>query len=184
MTAHGALTMPNMMVTKETVLETLAPICGSDIAVVEHRGDVTFTIDKDDLLDAARELKENPRTTFQLLIDITAIDWLRRKNRFEVVYILYSLEYNTRIRLKVALEEYDEPRCPSLTPVYENANWYERETYDMYGITFDGHPDMRRFYMPEDFVDPETGEQLYPLRKDFPVMGIPGSLPMPDKEVQ
>jgi NADH-quinone oxidoreductase subunit C len=170
-----------MALTQETIIEVLSPICGTDIAAVEHRGDLTFVIDRADLLEAARELKENPRTLFDLLIDITAIDWLRRKHRFEVVYILYSLEHDTRIRLKVGLEEYDEPRCPSLTPVFENANWYERETYDMYGIQFDGHPDLRRFYMPEDFVDPETGEPLYPLRKDFPVMGIPGSLPMPEK---
>jgi NADH-quinone oxidoreductase subunit C len=170
-----------MPVIKETIVEVLSPICGTDIEIVEHRGDLTFIIDRDDLLEAARELKDNTRTAFNLLIDITAIDWLRRTHRFEVVYILYSLEHDTRIRLKVALEEYDEPRCSSLTPVFENANWYERETYDMYGITFDGHPDMRRFYMPEDFVDPETGEPLYPLRKDFPVMGIPGSLPMPEK---
>ncbi|MGB9912422.1 MAG: NADH-quinone oxidoreductase subunit C, partial [Candidatus Kapaibacteriota bacterium] len=72
---------------------------------------------------------------------------------------------------------------------YESANWYERETYDMYGIKFENHPDLRRFYMPEDFLDPETGEPLYPLRKDFPLMGIPGALPLPpyperDGEVQ
>jgi NADH-quinone oxidoreductase subunit C len=170
-----------MPVSKATILEVLAPICGTDMQVVEHRGDVTFVIHRDDLLEAAQELKDNPRTLFNLLIDITAIDHYRRQQRFEVVVILYSLDYNTRIHLKIPLEEYDEPRCPSLTAVYENANWYERETYDMYGITFDGHPDLRRFYMPEDFVDPETSEPLFPLRKDFPVMGIPGSLPMPDK---
>jgi NADH-quinone oxidoreductase subunit C len=169
-----------MAVSKETLLEVLAPICGT-VQYVEHRGDLTLHIDKGDLLEAGRELRDNPRTQFTLLIDITAIDQYRRQQRFEVVYILYSLEYDTRIRLKVALDEYDEPRCPSFTAVYENANWYERETYDMYGIIFDGHPDLRRFYMPEDFVDPETSEPLYPLRKDFPLMGIQGAAPMPEK---
>jgi NADH-quinone oxidoreductase subunit C len=165
---------------KETVLEVLAPICGT-VAVVEYRGDTTFMIDKGDSIEALRELKENPRTEFDLLIDITAVDYYRRKNRYEVVYILYSLENNARIRLKVPLDEYDEPHAPTLTDVYECANWFERETFDMYGIIFDGHPDLRRFYMPEDFVDPVTAEALYPLRKDFPVMGIAGSLPLPEK---
>ncbi len=169
-----------MAVTKEAICEVLAPICGT-VQTVEHHGDITFLIDKGDLIEAGHELKSHPRTLFNLLIDITAIDQYRRKNRFEMVYILFSLDHSTRIRLKVPLDEYDEPRCPSFTAVYENANWYERETYDMYGIIFDGHPDLRRFYMPEDFVDPETGDPLYPLRKDFPVMGIQGSLPIPEK---
>jgi NADH-quinone oxidoreductase subunit C len=169
-----------MAVTKETILEVLSPICGT-VRTIEHRGDVTFMIDREDIVEAAKELRDNPRTQFILLIDITAIDYYRRKQRFEVVYLLFSLENNTRICLKVPLEEYEEPYCPTLTDIFEAANWYERETYDMYGIRFEGHPDLRRFYMPEDFVDPETGESLYPLRKDFPVMGIPGSLPMPEK---
>jgi NADH-quinone oxidoreductase subunit C len=169
-----------MTVTKETVIEVLSPICGT-IPVVEYQGDTTFMIDKGDIVEAMRELRDNPRTAFDLLIDITAVDYYRRKHRFEVVYILYSLGTNTRIRLKVPLEEYDEPHAPTLTDVYECANWFERETFDMYGIVFDGHPDLRRFYMPEDFVDPETAEPLYPLRKDFPVMGVPGSLPLPEK---
>jgi NADH-quinone oxidoreductase subunit C len=113
-----------------------------------------------------------------MLTDITAIDWLRRQKRFEVVYFLYSNKHKMRIRLKVPVEEKD-CECPTVTDVWQSANWYERETYDMYGIKFLGHPNLRRFYMPEDFNDPETGEPLYPLRKDFPLMGIPGSLPLP-----
>jgi NADH-quinone oxidoreductase subunit C len=172
-----------MALTKETILQVLAPICGT-VEVIEYRGETTFMIDKGDIVEAARELQTNPRTKFELLIDITAVDYFRRKNRFEVVYILFSLDTATRICLKVPLDEYDEPHCPSLTSVYEGANWYEREAYDMYGIAFDGHPDLRRFYMPEDFVDPDTAEPLYPLRKDFPLMGIPGSLPLPEKNPQ
>jgi NADH-quinone oxidoreductase subunit C len=66
-----------------------------------------------------------------------------------------------------------------MTEVWESANWYERETYDMYGVKFIGHPNLRRFYMPEDYVDPITGEALYPLRKDFPLMGVPDALSLP-----
>ncbi|MCU0425799.1 MAG: NADH-quinone oxidoreductase subunit C [Candidatus Kapabacteria bacterium] len=168
---------------KETVVQVLAPICGT-VNVTEHCGETTFMIDKGDICDAVRELRDNPRTKFELLIDITAVDYFRRNHRFEVVYVLFSLDHNERICLKVPLEEYEEPHCPTVTDVYEAANWYERETYDMYGIIFNGHPDLRRFYMPEDFVAPETAEPLYPLRKDFPLMGIPGSLPMPEKNPQ
>ncbi|MCS6808995.1 MAG: NADH-quinone oxidoreductase subunit C [Bacteroidota bacterium] len=165
---------------KDTIVQVLAPICGT-VEYSEYRGETTFVVHPHDIVEAARELRDNPRTKFELLIDITAVDYFRRIHRFEVVYILFSLEYNERICLKVPLDEYEHPHCPTLTEVYEAANWYERETYDMYGIIFDGHPDLRRFYMPEDFVDPETAEPLYPLRKDFPLMGIPGSLPMPEK---
>lgn len=172
-----------MPLTKETILQVLAPICGTT-EVIEYRGETTFVIDKSDIVEAVRELRDNPRTRFELLIDLTAVDYFRRKNRFEIVYILFAVEAATRICLKVPLEEYDEPHCPTLTDVFEGANWYERETFDMYGVVFDGHPDLRRFYMPEDFVDPETAEPLYPLRKDFPLMGIPGSLPLPEKSAE
>jgi NADH-quinone oxidoreductase subunit C len=89
------------------------------------------------------------------------------------VYNLYSLKNKYRLRLKVRVDESDL-HVPSMTPVWPGANWHERETNDMYGIVFDGHPDLRRIYMPEEF-------EHYPLRKDFPLMGIPGSLPLPRK---
>ena len=105
---------------------------------------------------------------------------MKKKNdRFEVVYFLYSITHADRIRVKVAVAE-NSLHIPSAVGIWESANWYERETYDMYGIRFDGHPDLRRFYMPEDYVDPTTGEQLYPLQKDYPLMGIPGAAPLPD----
>lgn len=151
----------------------------SDVTPVEHHGDLTITVPKSQLLDVLHELKENPQMSFSQLIDVTAIDWAKSPDRFEVVYFLYSLEHKTRVRIKVAVRE-DAPHVPTVVDVYESANWYERETYDMYGIMFDGHPDLRRFYMPEDFMD-DQGTQLYPLRKDFPLMGIPGSLPLPEK---
>lgn len=170
-----------MAISTETLQEVLAPICGSAMDLSEYRGDISLTVSPDEILEVTQELKTNPRTEFELLIDITAIDWYRRQSRFEIVIILFSLTHQMRLCLKVPLIDYNDPECPSLTAIYENANWYERETFDMYGIIFTNHPDLRRFYMPEDFVDPQTGEALFPLRKDFPVMGIPGSLPIPEK---
>ncbi|MGC8654556.1 MAG: NADH-quinone oxidoreductase subunit C, partial [Candidatus Kryptoniota bacterium] len=84
-----------------------------------------------------------------------------------------SLPNKYRIRLVVSVDG-TKPVCPSITSVYPAANWAEREAFDMYGIVFEGHPDLRRMYMPEDF-------EYYPLRKEFPLMGIPGSIPLPPK---
>ncbi|MEN9281919.1 MAG: hypothetical protein RL594_854 [Bacteroidota bacterium] len=159
-----------------TVATGIAPGCTS----TEHHGDLTIHVGKDVLLDVLAELKENPSTQFNQLVDVTAIDWAKEGDRFEVVYFLYSIPNATHVRIKVAVRE-DNPHVPSVVGVYESANWYERETFDMYGIVFDGHPDLRRFFMPEDFMD-EDGTPLYPLRKDFPLMGIPGSLPLPPKD--
>jgi NADH-quinone oxidoreductase subunit C len=169
-----------MAITKETILDVIMPVAGTT-EVVEHRGNLTIILGKQHLVATALELRDNTRTQFNQLLDVTAVDWYdRKKPRFDVVYNLYSLPNSSRLFLKVGVEE-EFPSCPTLTGIWESANWYERETYDMYGVIFSGHPDLRRFYMPEDFVDPESGEPLYPLRKDFPVMGIPGSLPMPEK---
>jgi NADH-quinone oxidoreductase subunit C len=85
--------------------------------------------------------------------------------------MLYSLAHKGYLRLKVLVEESDAT-VPTLTGVWPSANWHERETFDMFGIKFAGHPDLRRFYMPEEF-------EYYPLRKDFPLTGIPDSLPLP-----
>ncbi len=146
--------------------------------IVEHREQLTLLIPQEFLIDMAIELKENAETSFDQLLDITAIDWMKPHNRFEVVYNFWSNKNKSRVRVKVPVDE-SHLNCPTLTKVYESANWYERETFDMYGIKFTGHPNLRRFYMPEDFVDPESGESLFPLRKDFPLMGVPDSMPLP-----
>jgi NADH-quinone oxidoreductase subunit C len=167
-----------MAINIDTILEVVNNIV-PDVETYTHRNQLSLIIPREKIVDVARELRDNPETAFDMLIDVTAIDWLKRKNpRFEVVYILYSLKYSVHLRLKVPVSE-KSPHCPSVYSVWESADWYERETYDMYGIIFDNHPDMRRFYMPEDYVDPETGEPIYPLRKDFPLMGVPESLPLP-----
>jgi len=158
----------------------------------EHRNQYTLILNsKDFILELLKELKENQATNFDMLVDITAIDWARttvsdisdsatNKNskRFELVYFLYSNENKSRLRIKIPIDEND-CKCPTVENIYPSANWYEREVWDMYGIKFEGHSDMRRFYMPEDFFNQKTGEQYHPLRKDFPLTGIPDSLPLP-----
>lgn len=168
-----------MYISKEIVTEVLSDVL-ENIEFYEHRNQLSLiNIPKEKIVEVCKILRDDDRTKFSQLIDITAIDWLKKRNpRFEVVYFLYSLEYKWRLRLKVPLSEYDL-HIDTVTPVWDSANWYERETYDMYGVIFDHHPDFRRFYMPEDYVDPDTGEPIFPLRKDFPLMGIPDSLPLP-----
>ncbi|HOV91891.1 MAG TPA: NADH-quinone oxidoreductase subunit C [Candidatus Kapabacteria bacterium] len=166
-----------MYIDKIKALDIISKI-DSSAQIYEHLNQLSIIISKEKMLDVLRELKTNPDTLFDMCIDITAIDWMKKPQRFEVVYNLYSMKLNHRLRIKVALEG-DYPVCPSVTSIWESANWYERETYDMYGIKFEGHPFLRRFYMTEDFKDPETKEPLYPLRKDFPLMGIPNDLPLP-----
>lgn len=125
------------------------------------------------ILDVSNYLKVESDLQFVMCKDVTAIDWATRKNRFTVVYHIYSFKLNLNLRLKCVVEV-EPPVIESVTSVWPGADWYERETYDMYGIVFNNHPDLRRMYMPEGF-------QYHPLRKDFPVMGIPGSLPLPEK---
>jgi len=124
------------------------------------RGDATAIVKSDSLKEVCAFLRDDPELAFDMLLDVTAVDYLGRAPRFEVVYHLYSVKKNHRLRLKVALEEKDL-RVPSLTPLWVGANWLERETYDMYGVQFEGHPDLRRIYLYEEF-------QGHPLRKDYP----------------
>ncbi len=137
----------------------------------EFRGDLTVTVARDDIVRVGEFVKADPDLAFDMVIDILGVDTYRPEGRFEVVYVLYSLKHRKYLRLKVRVEE-DDAVVPSVTGVWAGANWPERETYDMFGITFSGHPDLRRLFMPEEF-------EYYPLRKDFPLMGIPDSLPLP-----
>lgn len=169
----------------QKVVETVVPRLDAEFGAEmltwkEFRDELTLTVPKERLLDVVRFLRDDPALRFSMLKDVHAVDWYRRKDRFELIYNLFSLEHKMRIRVTCYTQEQD-PHVDSLVPLYTSANWYEREAYDMHGVVFDGHPDLRRMYMPEDFVDPETGEPLYPLRKDFPMMGIPGSMPIPER---
>ena len=143
------------------------------------REETSITIPKEGLHTVISFLKSE--LGFDILKDIYCVDWYKKNPRFEVGYNLFSLKDNLRLRIKTTCTE-DSPRVDSICNLYTAANWYEREAFDMHGIYFSHHPDLRRMYMPDDFNNPSTGEPLYPLRKDFPVMGIPGSLPLPQRD--
>jgi len=144
-----------------------------DFEVSDYREELTIKFDKKNIVEVCRFLKQDTDFQFLMSTDITAIDWASRKNRFTVVYNIFSMKYNFRLRLKADVDESDSS-IDSVSSVWRAANWQERETYDMYGIKFNNHPDLRRMYMPEEF-------DYHPLRKEFPLMGIPGSLPLPKK---
>ncbi|MDD8016891.1 MAG: NADH-quinone oxidoreductase subunit C [Bacteroidota bacterium] len=143
------------------------------LEVKEFRDETTVHVKKEDIVAVCQFLRDDEECQFNYCSDICGADAYTPENRFEVIYNLYSIPLNQRIRLKVFVEEANL-HCPSVTSVWQGAEWPERETYDMIGITFDGNDDMRRMYMPEEF-------EYYPLRKDFPLMGIPDSIPLPRK---
>ncbi len=158
----------------EKILDKLSSqFGGAIVSVNEYRGELTIVVAKSSINGVCRFLRDDDLSRFDSLRDLCGADYYRPDDRYEVVYNLYSLPGKRRLRLKVRVDEADL-HVPSVTDVWETANWHERETYDMFGILFDGHPDLRRIYMPEEF-------EYHPLRKDFPLMGIPGSLPLPRK---
>jgi len=160
-----------MISTVVDLLKTRFP--GSVISISEFRNETTVVLRKEDIVGVCMVLRDDEACRFDYLSDLCGADAYTPENRFEVVYNLLSLSHKHRIRLKITADESD-PRVPSVTSVWPGAEWPERETYDMYGIHFDGNKDLRRMYMPEDF-------DYHPLRKDFPLMGIPGAMPLPRK---
>lgn len=126
------------------------------------RGDDTIVIAPEGMREIFRLLKEDPKLDFNFLTDITAVDYLGKKEpRFEVVYHLYSLGLKHRLRVKIPVSGQD-PKVDSLVPLWPGANWLEREVWDFFGIRFTGHPNLRRVLLYEEF-------QGHPLRKDYPV---------------
>jgi NADH-quinone oxidoreductase subunit C len=125
------------------------------------QGDATAVIRPESLTKIIDFLKNDPRLQFNVLIDITAVDYLERKPRFDVVYHFLSLPFNRRLRLKVPVED-GASTLDSLTPWWGSADWLEREVWDMFGIRFAGHPNLKRILMYEEF-------QGHPLRKDYPI---------------
>ena len=121
----------------------------------------TLFVPADRLLEAGRFLRDDPDLRFTLLADLTAVDWLPREPRFEVIYHLVSIEHRYRLRLKVRVGG-QSPSLATTAEVWPAAGWLEREVWDLFGIVFDGHPDLRRLLMPEDW-------EGHPLRKDYPV---------------
>ncbi len=128
--------------------------------VSSELGDDTVIIDKDFLLDLIQFLRKKPHE-YTMLLDLTCVDYLGQEPRFEMVYLLLSLTGKHRLRVKISLPEKDSS-IQSLASTWKNANWLEREVYDMFGIRFIGHPDLRRLFMYDGF-------EGHPLRKDYPL---------------
>lgn len=132
--------------------------------VIESRGETTVVVPRELLRQACEYLSTEPSLRFSLLADITPTDRFPMEPRFEINYHLLSIEHRARLRLKVRLAGND-PNILSVTPVWPTANWHERENFDLFGIRFEGHPDLTRILMPDDW-------EGYPLRKDYPVEGF------------
>ena len=125
-------------------------------------GELTLTTTRDQIVAVLTKLRDDPALQFEQLIDLCGVDYPARPERFDVVYHLLSPRKNFRVRVKITTDE--ATPVPSIIPVYPCANWYEREAYDMYGILFADHPDLRRLLT-------DYGFQGFPLRKDFPLSG-------------
>lgn len=153
----------------ERALNTLKSEAGDGIEtrVEVVDGIVTFFVLPEQMLKVLLFLRDNPDSAFDMLTDVTAVDWLPfpdKGHRFEIVYHLCSTTHNHRARMKVRVAD-ESVKTPSATQVYPGAEWLEREVYDMFGLRFSGHPDLRRILMWEGF-------EGYPLRKDYPTRGL------------
>jgi len=133
----------------------------------EFRGETTFVIRPADLREIANVCRDE--LAFDYLIDITSVDNFGDEPRFEIVYELYSMASGTHLRLKLSVSE-ESSEVPTVSDIWPTANWHEREIYDMMGIRFAGHPDLRRILMWE-------GYPYFPLRKEFPLEGLPSNMP-------
>jgi NADH-quinone oxidoreductase subunit C len=138
---------------------------GVIVDIVRFRDETTIHVQREALRDVCALLRDDERTSFTMLTDVTAVDMLRLRvePRFDVVALLYSLKNRVRLRIKAGCND-GEP-VPSLVPLWNGANWLERETYDMFGIIFEGHPNLRRILLADDW------DEGFPLRKDYPLRG-------------
>jgi len=149
------------------ILAELRARFGSDVVEThEHRGDHTAVVTREALRRVLAWCRDEPSLAFEMLTDLTAVDYVKYPGRqdgprFEVVYHLYSLTHNHRLRLKVRVGE-DDAQVPTAVDLWPIADWFEREVWDMFGVRFAGHPDLRRLLMYEEFVG-------HPLRKDYPI---------------
>lgn len=138
---------------------------GAVVETVLFQDEITITVDREAIVSICRFLKEEPELRYEFLADLCGVDWWgKREPRFEVVYNLYSISRADRIRVKIRVPE--EVEVPSVTEIWPNADWHEREVFDLFGLRFSGHPDLRRILMPEDWDG-------HPLRKDYPVEEMP-----------
>ena len=131
--------------------------------IAEFRDQVFVSVNRDRIIDICRFLRDDPEINMDYLADLCGVDYPERQYRYEVVYNLFSMKHRHRIVIKALVPE-DTPSIDSVVPLWSGANWHEREACDMYGIVFNGHPDLRRILMPEDW-------EGYPLRKDYPLKG-------------
>ncbi len=135
-----------------------------DLSVTDALDMPTIVVPAARIVDVLTFLRDE--AGFTMLTDLSACDWHGRQPRYHVNYHLYSLDSSGRARVKVELADEPEPHVPTATPVFAAANWHEREVFDFFGIVFDGHPDLRRILMPDEWIG-------HPLRKDYPVGGVP-----------
>lgn len=156
----------------DQALKQFSPIENYILNSREYAGELTLEIDARNVVPVMKALKE--QLGFTYLSDITATDHYVDGKRFELSYNLVNMEGRKRLRVSCRVQE-EPAEVDSLTDLWPAAMWYEREVWDMMGIRFTGHPDLRRIYMPEDF-------EYFPLRKEFPLIGIPGSIQMPEKD--
>jgi NADH-quinone oxidoreductase subunit C len=144
--------------------ETIAgALAGSVTGYSVAHGELTVTATAGDIVAVVKFLRDDERCQFWSIIDITAVDWPSREHRFDVVYHFLSPRQNLRVRVKIEIDELTP--VPSIIEVFPGADWFERETYDLYGVLFTGHPDMRRLLT-------DYGFDGHPLRKDFPLTGF------------
>ena len=158
-TQVSADTSPAPLAAAEAARQALGTLA---LDIVEAYGEVNVSVARDTIVDVLIALRDHPAALFKCFIDITAVDYPARSERFDVVYHLLSPRHNMRIRVKSTTDEMTP--VPSAIPAFPAANWFERETYDMFGVFFSNHPDLRR--MLTDY-----GFEGHPLRKDFPMSG-------------
>jgi NADH-quinone oxidoreductase subunit C len=161
------------------VLQAVYPAFDAAVSkIVVDRGELTLHVNREHLVGIARALRDDASLRFELLSSVSGVDYLGAENRLHSVYHVTSMTYRRRIRLEVAVSV-EDPHVPSLTALYPTADWQERETYDMFGIVYDGHPALTRILMPDDWDG-------HPQRKDYPLGGIPvqykgATIPPPDE---
>ena len=153
----------------ETLRPALATALGDRIRKETlDRGQVTLDIDGADFVDAAKRLRDDPALAFSELLDLVGVDYQGYSGwdgkRYAIVYILLSIKHNWRVRVRVFCADDEFPGVESVIGVWPSANWYEREAFDLYGIVFRGHPDLRRILTDYGFIG-------HPFRKDFPLIG-------------
>jgi len=154
---------PALQELKEIVTEALGEsVVDSTLSIAETRGELVIQVKRDDIVRVLTYLRDNVNCQFKQLVDLCGVDYPEREERFEVVYNLLSMTLNRRIRVKVRTG--GEP-VPSVVGVFSTAGWFERECWDLFGVAFDGNPDLRRILT-------DYGFEGHPLRKDFPLSGF------------